>query len=159
MNDDDGPAELLRHLHHAQRLPITLGPRVAEVAEDLLLRVPPFLVADDADRLAAVLGKASDDRVIVREPPVAVQLVPAGEQPLDVVERVRTVWMPRHEDPLPRRQIRVKLGTDLVRPPSQAVDRALPLRRLRQHAQRFDLLQEHADRLFELEKLSWHKNR
>jgi hypothetical protein len=71
---DDRPAELLGELHRAQRLAVALGPRVAEVAEDLLLGVAPLLVADDEHRLAAVLGEAGDDGVVVGEAAVAVQL-------------------------------------------------------------------------------------
>ena len=147
----DRPAELLRELHHAQRLAIAFRPRVAEVAEDLLLGVAALLVADDADRLAFVVGEAADDRVIVGEAAVAVQLVEAGEQRVDVVERVGPRRMPRDQHPLPRRQVRVELGPDLVGAPPQRLDRALPLRRLRQHAERLDLLQQDADGFFEFE--------
>ena len=49
--DDDRPAELLRQLHHAQRLAVAFRPRVAEVAEDLLLGVAPLLMPDDATGL------------------------------------------------------------------------------------------------------------
>ena len=86
---DDRPAELLGQLHHAQRLAVALGPRVAEVAEDLLLGVAALLVADDQHRLPLVVGEAGDDGVIVGEAAVAVDLDEVGEQPLDVVERVR----------------------------------------------------------------------
>jgi hypothetical protein len=80
-----------------------------------------------------------------------VQLVEAGEQAFDVVERVRPRRVPRHEHALPRCQARIQLDAQFVGPPPQRVDRPLALRRLRQHAQGFDLLQQDADRLFEFE--------
>ena len=60
---DDRPAELLGQPHHAQRLAIALGPRVAEVPEDLLLGVAALLVADDQHRLAVEAREAGHDRV------------------------------------------------------------------------------------------------
>ena len=69
---EDRPAELLGQLHRAQRLAVALGPRVAEVAVDLLLGVAALLVADDQHRLAVEAGEAGDDGAIVGEAPVAV---------------------------------------------------------------------------------------
>ena len=89
--------------------------------------------------------------MIVGKPAIAVEFIPAGEQPLDVVERVRPVRMTRDKNPLPRGEVRVELGADLIRPVPQTLDRTLPLRRLREHAERFDLLEEDTDGLFELE--------
>ena len=149
-----GRENFSRQLHHAQRLAVALGLRVAEVAENLLLRVAALLVPDDRDRLPLVVGEAGDDRVIVGEAAIAVQLVEVGEQPLDVVERVRPVRVPRHQHALPRRQGLEDLGADLVGAPPQRLDRLLALRRLRQHAEGFDLLQQDADRFFEFEQFS-----
>ena len=149
--DDDRPAELLGQLHDPQRFSIPFRARVAEVPEDLLLRVASFLVPHHTYRLLAVLGEARDDRVIVGKPAIAVEFIPAGEQPLDVIERVRPVRMSRDKDPLPRGEVRVELAADLIRALPETLDRTLPLRRLREHAERFDLLEEDTDGLFELE--------
>ncbi len=146
-----GPVELLRQLHHAQRLAIALGPGVAEVAEDLLLGVAALLMPDDRYRLALVLGQAADDGVVVGEAAIAVQLVEAGEEALDVVEGVRPGRVARDEHALPRRQVGVELAANLLGARPQRLDGSLTLRRPRQHAERFDLLQQHADRFFELE--------
>ena len=110
-------------------------------------------MADDGDRLSAVLGEPADDRMIVGEAPVAVELVPAGEQPLDVVERVRPVRVPRHEHALPRRQSGVDLRADFLGALSKCVDRFLALGRARHQAERLDLLQEDADRFLEFEQV------
>jgi hypothetical protein len=72
--------------------------------------------------LAAILGEAADDGVIVGEAPIAVELVEAGEQALDVIERVRPVGMAGDQDPLPRRQLGVELDADLVGPLLQRLD-------------------------------------
>ncbi len=110
-------------------------------------------MSDDRDGLALIVGEAADDRVVVGETAIAVELVEAGEQPLDVVERIRPVWMPRDEDALPGRQVRVELHADLVGARAQRCDRPLALRRPRQHAQGFDLLQQNANGFFEFEKV------
>ena len=71
---DDRPVELLGEPHRAQRLAVPLRPRVAEVAEDLLLGVAALDVADEQHRLALVVGEAGHDRVVVGEAAVAVDL-------------------------------------------------------------------------------------
>ena len=107
---DDRAPELLRHLHRPHRLAIAVRPRVTEVAIDLLLGVAALLVADDEDRLALVERGAGDDRVIVGETAIAVQLDEVGEQALDVVERGRARRMARHLDALPRRQVAIEVA-------------------------------------------------
>ncbi len=151
--DDDRAAELLRQLHDAQRLAVALRTRVPEVPEDLLLCVAALLMAEHGDGLAVIEGQAADDRMVVRETAVTVQLVEIREQPLDVVERPRACRVPGHEHTLPWRQRRVDLCPDLFGPLAQALDRSLTLRRARQHAERFDLFQQYADWFFEFEKI------
>ena len=87
--DDDRPAELLGQPHRAQRLAVALGPRVAEVAVDLLLGVAALDVADEQHRLALVVGEAGHDRVVVGKAAVAVDLDEVREQPLDEVLEAR----------------------------------------------------------------------
>ena len=86
---DDRPLELLGEPHRAQRLAVALGPRVAEVPEDLVLRVAALDVADDQHRLPFVVGEAGHDRVVVGEAAVAVNLDEVREQPLDEVFEAR----------------------------------------------------------------------
>ena len=83
-------------LHHPHRLAIALGPRVAEVAVDLLLGVAALLMADDQDRLAFEAREPAHDRPIVGKSPIAMQFGEFGAQAFDVVEHVRPVRVARH---------------------------------------------------------------
>ena len=113
----------------------------------------PFWCPMTRHGLPLVVGEAADDRVVVGEAAVAVQLVEAGEQPLDVVERVRPVGCRATSTRCHGVSVGVQLGADLVGAPAQRLDRPHPLRRLRQHAEGFDFLQQDADRLFEFEQV------
>ena len=73
-------------LQDAERLSVSLGPRVPEVPVDLLLGVAALLVADDGDGLVVEEREAGDDRRVVAEPAIAVDLGELREQPLDVVQ-------------------------------------------------------------------------
>ena len=75
MKTTTGRPNFCGELQHPQRLAVALGPGIAEVPEDLLLGVAPFLVTEDGDRLPLVECGAGDDGVIVGEATVAVQLV------------------------------------------------------------------------------------
>ena len=79
----------MRELHQSQRLAIALGIRHAESAIEILLGVAPLLVADHHHRAIADQCQSTDDRRIVTEVAIAVQLGPLGKAPLDIVERVR----------------------------------------------------------------------
>ena len=149
-----GPAELLGQPHRTQRFAIALGLRIPEVPEDLLLGVAAALVvADDEDRQALVGGGARHDRVIVGKPPIAMNLDEVGEQQARVFEDARTRRVPRDLDALPRRQVRGRCRRESTRR-AGAGSRCRPaLRRGRQHRERLDLLQQHADGFFELEKI------
>jgi hypothetical protein len=109
-------------------------------------------MADDADRFAVIRREAADDGVIVSKTPVAVQLVEPREQALHIIEGARTRRVPRDEHTLPRSEIRVELPPYLFGSTPQAVDRSLPFGRAREHAERLDLLEENAYRLFEFEE-------
>src|SRR5581483_9011040 len=73
------------------RLPVALGVRHPEAPVGPLVDVPALLLADERDGAAAELPEAGDHRAVVTERAVAVQLEPVLEEPLDVVERVRTL--------------------------------------------------------------------
>ena len=77
---DDRAAEALGQLHQAQRLAVALGARHAEVALHVLLGGAPLLVADHEHRLAVEAGEAGDDRRVLAEAPVAVELDEVGEE-------------------------------------------------------------------------------
>ena len=65
-----------------------------------------FLVADDADALAAETAEPADNGGVVAELAVAGQRHEIGDQPGDVVEAMRPLRMARDLRLLPRRQIR-----------------------------------------------------
>ena len=73
-------------------------PKLRRVA---LLDVAALLVADERDRAPVEAAEAGDDRRVVGAAAVAVELDPVVEQPLDVVERVRPVLVPRELDRAP----------------------------------------------------------
>ena len=89
--------------------------------------------------------------MVVGEAAIAMQLIEAGEEAFDIVECVRPVRMACDENALPWRQVGIELAADLLGARPQRLDGSLTFRRAWQHAERFDLFQQHADRFFELE--------
>ena len=118
---EDRAAELLRQLHHPQRLAVPLGARLAEVAVDPLLGVAPLLMADHRHAPAAELREPGHDGGIVPERAVAVDLDPVGHQRLDVVEGVRAVLMAGHQGLLPAVEAAVDLRGGLAQGAAQAL--------------------------------------
>ena len=68
---------------------------------ELLLGIAAFLLADNHHRLAIEECHARDDGRIVGEGAVAMQFHEVREQTLDVVQAVRTLWMPGKLHPFP----------------------------------------------------------
>jgi hypothetical protein len=149
-------AELLGELHQPERLAVALGPRHAEVAQRPLLGVAPLLVAEHHARLAVEAGQAADDRLVVGEGAVAVQLLVVGEDLGDVVERVGPLRMARDLRHLPRRQAGIDVLGEEQALLAQPVDLLGDVdRRLVLHvAQLVDLGLELGDRLLEVEEMS-----
>ena len=75
--------------------------RRAEVAVDALLHVAALLGGDDQNFFAVKAGHAADDGGVVAKAAVAVNFAEVGEDALDVVERLRTLRMPRQFGLLP----------------------------------------------------------
>src|SRR2546426_8243398 len=151
--------ELLGQLHQAQRLAVALGLGHAEVAQDLLLGIAALLVADDHAGRVAEARQAADDRGVVGEGAVAVQLLEMREQHLHIIQRVRPLRMARHLRHLPGRQLAVDvLGKRLA-----ALGEPLDLLRdvdrgvVRHVAQLLDALLELGDRLLEFEERGLHR--
>ena len=94
--------ELLREAIAADGLAVALRVRHPEVAFDVLLRRGALLLTDDHDRAAAELGDPGDDRRIVAEPAIPVELLEAVEHPADHVEGMRPPDVPRGLHGLPR---------------------------------------------------------
>ena len=73
-NVTTGRPAALRELHEAHRLAVALGVRHAEVAPHVLLGVGALLLADHDHAPALDPREARDDRLVVAEQPVAVEL-------------------------------------------------------------------------------------
>ena len=68
---------------------------------ELLFRIAAFLLADDHHRLAFKECHARDDGRIVGKGAVAMKFHEVREQTLDVIQAVRTLWMPGKLHPFP----------------------------------------------------------
>ena len=101
--------EFLGEAVEAHGLPVALGVRHPEVARDVLLGRCALLLADDDDRPSVEVRDPADDRGIVTEAAVAVQLVEAIEDAPDDVERVRTLDVARGLHRLPGAHARHEL--------------------------------------------------
>ena len=91
---DDRQPDALGELHDAHRLAVALGVRHAEVAPDVLVGVGALLLADDDDPPAADARETRDDRRVVAEQPVAVQLEELVGHGIDELERPRPAQAP-----------------------------------------------------------------
>ena len=151
-------AELLGELHQAQRLAVALGLGHAEVARDLLLGVAPLLVADHHAGRAVEARQPADDRSVVREGAVAVQLLEMREEPLHVVERERALRMARDLRHLPGSQLAVDVLGERLAALGEALDlvRDVDRRVVLHEAQFLDAGLELRDRLLELEEGGFH---
>jgi hypothetical protein len=98
---DDRESVAIGDLHRPHRLPVSLRIRHPEVAVRPLTDVAALLVADERDRPALEAAEARDERRIVAERAVAVQLDEVVENALDVIEGVRPVLVARELDRLP----------------------------------------------------------
>ena len=85
--------KLCSQLHDAQRFAVALGLRHAEISQQLLFGIAAFLLADDHNRLAFEEAHAGHDRFIVAKEAVPMQFFETTEKALNVIERVRALWM------------------------------------------------------------------
>ena len=111
---------------------------------------------DDEHGLAMKVGHAGDDRLVVREPAITMELGEAGEQATDVVEHDGPVGMARHEHALPRRQVCEQLCAQFLHTIFETGDRRGPVRRRGHHPQRLDLLEQDCHRLFKFQRINSH---
>jgi len=102
-------AEAVGHLVHPDRLAVALGVRHPEVALDVLLGRRALLLAHDDDRPAVELGDAANDRGVVAEAAIAVQLLETIEYARDHVEGVWTLDVARRLHGIPRASARGEL--------------------------------------------------
>jgi hypothetical protein len=99
---EDGQTEAVGHFEETDGFAVAFGVGHAEVAGDVFAGGAAFLVPHDDDAPPAVLRQPADDRGIVGEAPVAVQLDEVGAEPRDVVHHVRALSVPRNLDLLHR---------------------------------------------------------
>ena len=104
---DDRQMEFLSQPHLHERLAIAFGMRAAEIAFLALGEVFPFLMADEHHLDVVQMREAGDDRLVVAQGAVAVQLEELVEDQLDVVAGLRPLLVPRDLHDLPRFEMRV----------------------------------------------------
>ena len=75
---------------------------LAEIAPDPLLGRAAALMADDRDRAASEVAHPRDDRAVVGETAVAVNLEKIAHQVFDVIQGLRTRRIARQADALDR---------------------------------------------------------
>src|SRR4029077_2733469 len=119
---DHRHVEVIRHAHQPGRLAIAFRPRHAEIVLEPAVGVGAFLVADDADALAAEAAEAADDGRVLTVLAVAGERHEVLDQGGDVIEAMRPLRMPRHLRLLPRRQARIELLERLRRLAFDAAD-------------------------------------
>ena len=90
----------------------SLRERLAEIALDSFGGRAAALMPHDRDRAMAKVREARDDRAVVGEMAVAVDLDKVAHQQVDVIERLRTIRMPRQAHTLDRttRLLSLRLG-------------------------------------------------
>src|SRR5437667_4335 len=152
-----GPLPLARVLPEDGRAALGVGH--AEIAMEVLLRVAALLVPDHHHAHAVEPGPPPDDRRIVTEQAVAVQLDEVGEHRAQVVERVRSLRVAGHLHALHRRQVLVDLGAQLGQ---SFLERGELLgdvhRRLARHAlQLLDLALQLEQRTLEVQRVGRHR--
>src|SRR5438067_1139646 len=134
--------------------PIAFGLGHAEVAHRAFLGVAALLVADHHAGLAIEARQTADDRLVVREGAVAVQLMEIGEDRIHVVHCVRTLRMACDLGDLPRRQLGIDVFRQLLALFGQAVDffRNIDGRIVLHEAKFFNLGVQLGDRLLKTEE-------
>ena len=91
----DGAPELLGLAHEAQALAVPLRLRATEIALDAVLQIAALFLGDHRDRLVADPANARDDRAVVAEPAIAVELDEPVDNTIDVVARRGPVHIAR----------------------------------------------------------------
>src|SRR5207253_1561996 len=83
---EDRKSEARAELVEASRFSVTLGVRHAEVSLHVVFGAAAFLMAHDDDAASAITREAADDRRVVGEGAIAVELLEIGEERFDVIE-------------------------------------------------------------------------
>src|SRR4029077_13607421 len=110
---EDRPSKLRRQLHNPQRFPVALRLGLAEVAQEPLLCVAAFLMADDRYRASMKLCESRNQGFVIAKAPVTVQFHKICEEHPKVIQRVGPLSMPRNLSALPWAQMTVELLAQL----------------------------------------------
>ena len=97
----DRKLEAFRLPDQAQGLAVALGIRHTEIAHRPFRRGAPLLLRNHHNRLLVEGGRPADDGVVVTEDAITVQLEEIAEDRVDIVQRIRPVWMAGELDLLP----------------------------------------------------------
>lgn len=106
---DDRQTELLRFAHLGECFAVALWVGASEVAREFFLGGFAFLVSDDEALAVADASESGDERGVVCEGAVAVEFAEVSADVVDVVAGLRTVWMARHADGVPRGEVCVDI--------------------------------------------------
>src|SRR3989442_12504861 len=87
--------------------------RATEIAQHVFLCVATFLVRDDDATFCAQLCQTARHCFVIGKETIAVQLDPIAETALDVIQRKRSLCMPRDLHPLPRAQVSIDVPARL----------------------------------------------
>ena len=147
-------AEFRRHPHLRDRLAVPLRVRATEVALNAFFSVASLLVSDH-HRFEFVEFRPTDaNRSVVAERFVAVQLDELVEHEVDVIERLRTLRVPRDFDRFPSVEVRVNFFRQFGQSESQTLNFFANFRRIVGFfAQRFEARFHLKNRLFERKAL------
>jgi len=92
---EDRQPEAIRVLHQSHRLAIAPWGGHAEIAGDVFLGVPTFLVAEQDDTLVSDAAHATDEGLVVAATAVPMQFDELIGKHLDVIEGARSLGVPR----------------------------------------------------------------
>ena len=86
----------------------------AEIAHQVFLGVPAFLVTQEDDLLRANHGKATDQGVVIAKGTVAAQLDDFGSAQAEIVEEIGTLGVADDLDPLSGAEFSVNITASLL---------------------------------------------
>src|SRR5262249_12080332 len=103
-------------LHEAERLPVALGMRHAEVPVELVLGISTLLVAHHNNGTPLEAGQATDNGVIIPEKPVPMELYEVFGEKADQVQCVRASRVTGQLDSLPGGELPEALALEPLEP-------------------------------------------
>jgi hypothetical protein len=132
--------------------------RHAEIALNFFFGVAALLVANHHARLTVESRQPANDRLVVGEPPITVQLFKSGEDILDIVVGIGSLRMACDLGDLPRGELRVNVLGERLSLDFETADffRNVYGRFVLRETKLFDLRFQLGNRLFKFEKCRFH---